>query len=260
MEERTGGRMTMKLRCSVALSVLASVFLSSALSAAEIKVLASGATKEVIDGVLPGFEKTTGHKVAITFAGTANIKKRIAAGEMYDLIIVGGPVIDAFIQQGKITPGSRIDLMKSGVGVAVRAGAPKPNIGSSEALKKTLLSAKSIGYSSGPSGDYVVSMIGRMGIADQVKSKMKQVPSGTRISTMIESGEAEIGFQQVSELIHEKGINYLGPLPAEIQKITVFSAGLDTGAKQAEAAKALVKALTNSDAATVIKADGMEPG
>lgn len=150
--------------------------------------------------------------------------------------------------------------MKSGVGVAVRAGASKPDVGSSEALKKTLLAAKSIGYSSGPSGDHVVNLVERMGIADQVKSKMKQVPSGSRISTMIESGEAEIGFQQTSELIHEKGIDYLGPLPSELQKITVFSAGVHTGAKEPEAAKALVKALTAPNAAPVIKAHGMEPG
>jgi len=236
------------------------LFVSFAANAAEVKVLASGATKEVIDELLPAFEKSSGNKVTIAFTGTANIKKRIAAGEAYDLIIAGGPVIDAFIQQGKITAGSRADLMKSGVGAAIRAGASKPDIGSSDALKKTLLSAKSIGYSSGPSGDYVVSLVEHMGIADQIKPKMKQVPSGTRISTMINSGDAEIGFQQISELIHEKGIDYLGPLPSEVQKITVFSAGLQTGAKELEASKALVKALKSPEATTVIKAHGMEPG
>jgi molybdate transport system substrate-binding protein len=127
-------------------------------------------------------------------------------------------------------------------------------------LKRTLLAAKSIGYSSGPSGDYVITLVQRMGIADQVKPKMKQVPSGARISTMIESGEVEIGFQQISELIREKGIDYLGPLPAEIQKIAVFSAGLRTDAKEPALAKALVKALRSPDAAAVIRAHGMEPG
>ncbi|WFU18614.1 substrate-binding domain-containing protein [Bradyrhizobium sp. CB3481] len=248
----------MKSRFIVATAV--GLLVSGAASAAEIKVLASGATKEIINEILPAFEKDSGHKVAITFTGTANIKKRIAAEETYDLVIVGAPVIDAFAQQGKIASGTRTDLMKSGVGVAVRAGASKPDVGSSEALKKTLLAAKSIGYSSGPSGDHVVNLVERMGIADQVKSKMKQVPSGSRISTMIESGEVEIGFQQISELIHEKEIDYLGPLPSELQKITVFSAGLSTGAKEPEAAKALVKALTAPNAATVIKAHGMEPG
>jgi molybdate transport system substrate-binding protein len=236
------------------------LFISGAASAAEIKVIASGATKEIINEILPAFEKNSGHKVAIEFTGTANIKKRIAAGETYDLVIVGAPEMDAFAQQGKIASGTRTDLMKSGVGVAVRSGASKPDIGSSEALKKTLLAAKSIGYSSGPSGDHMVNLVERMGIADQVKPKMKQVPSGSRISTMIESGEAEIGFQQISELIHENGIDYIGPLPSEVQKITVYAAGLHTGAREPEAAKALVKALAAPDAATLIKAHGMEPG
>jgi molybdate transport system substrate-binding protein len=240
-------------------AVALSLFVSATASAAEIKVLASGATKEVIDEVIPEFEKASGHKVTIIFTGAAKIKERIAAGEVYDVVIVGGPVVDAFIQQGRVVPGSRTDLMKSGVGVAGRAGGAKPDIRSSEALKRTVLAAKSIGYSSGPSGDYVITLVQRMGIADQVKPKMKQVPSGARISTVIESGEVEIGFQQISELIHEKGINYLGPLPAEIQKITVFSAGLHTDANE-QAAKALVKALRSPDAATVIKAHGMEPG
>lgn len=114
----------------------ASLFQFNIAGAAEITVLASGATKEVIIELLPQFEKSSGYKVAMTWTGTANIKKRIAAGEVYDLVIVGGPVIDAFSQQGKVVPGSRVDLMKSGVGVAVRPGAPKPDIGSSEALKK----------------------------------------------------------------------------------------------------------------------------
>ena len=236
------------------------LFISGAASAAEIKVIASGATKEIINEILPTFEKNSGHKVAIEFTGTANIKKRIAAGETYDLVIVGAPEIDAFAQQGKIASGTRTDLMKSGVGVAVRSGASKPDIGSSEALKKTLLAAKSIGYSSGPSGDHMVNLVERMGIADQVKPKMKQVPSGSRISTMIESGEAEIGFQQISELIHENGIDYIGPLPSEVQKITVYAAGLHTGAREPEAAKALVKALAAPDAATLVKAHGMVPG
>lgn len=248
----------MKFKFLVATS--ASLFLSYAASAAEIKVLAAGATKEVYLDLVPQFEKNSGHKVLATWSGTADIMKRMAAGEVYDVVIVGAPEIDAFIQQGKMVAGSRIDLMKSGVGVAVRAGAPKPNISSSAALKQAVLAAKSIGYSTGPSGVYVMSLFERMGIADQVKSKLKQTPSGVRIGTIITSGEAEIGFQQVSELIHEPGVDYLGPLPADVQKITVYSAGIPSGAKQPEAAKELVKALTGPVAAPVIKKYGMEPG
>ena len=238
----------------------ASIILCGVASAAEIKVLASGATKEAYVELVPEFEKSSGHKVVTTWTGSANIKKQIAAGEVYDLVIVPGPVIDGFIKQGKVVPGSRVDLMKSGIGVGVRAGAPKPDINSSEGLKMTVLAAKSIGYSTGPSGVYVVSLFERMGIGDQVKPKLKQVPSGVRIGTFITSGEAEIGFQQISELIHAPGVDYLGPLPPDVQKITVFSAGIHSGAKQPEAAKGLIKILTSPAAASVIKKHGMEPG
>jgi molybdate transport system substrate-binding protein len=248
------------MKLELVITAAASLFLSSIASAAEITVLAAGPAKEVFAEVVPQFEKSSGHRVLTTWSGSANIRKRIADGEVYDLVIVGAPEIDGFIQQGKVMPGSRTDLMKSGVGMAVRAGAPKPNIGSSEELKKTLLAAKSIGYSSGPSGDHIVRLIERMGIADQVKPKLRQVPSGTRIGTIIVSGEAEIGFQQISELIHEPGLDYVGPLPSDMQKTTVYAAGIHTGAKKPEAAKALVRSLTAPDAATVIKQHGMEPG
>ena len=248
----------MNFRFLVAAAV--SLFLPYAASAAEITVLAVGATKEAYVELIPEFEKSSGHKVVTTWTGSANIKKQIEAGEVYDLVIVGGPEIDTFIQQGKIVLGSRVDLMKSGVGVGVRAGAPKPDISSIEALKKTALAAKSIGYSTGPSGIHMLALFDRMGIADQVKSKLKQVPSGVRIGTFITSGEAEIGFQQISELIHAPGVDYLGPLPPDEQKITVYSVGIHSGAKQPEAAKGLVKVLASPAAASVIKKYGMEPG
>ena len=238
----------------------ASLLLSSMASAADIKVLAAGATEEIFAELVPQFEKSSGHKVVTTFTGTASIKKQISAGEVYDLVIVGGPEIDAFIQQGKIVPGSRTDLVKSGVGVAVRAGSPKPDISSSEALKMTLLAAKSVGISTGPSGVHMASLFERMGISDQIQPKLKQTTSGVRIGSIIASGEAEIGFQQISELIHSPGLDYIGPLPSEAQKITVYSAGIHSGAKQQEAAKALVKSLSAPAAAVVIKKYGMEPG
>lgn len=241
------------------LLVAAGFLLSHVANAAEIKVLASGATKEVYLELIPQFEGETGHKTVTTWSGTADIKKRIADGEVYDVVIASAPDIDSFIQQGKIVGGSRTDLMKSGIGVAIRAGAPKPDISSSEALKGTLLAAKTIGYSTGPSGVYILALLDRMGIADQVKSKLKQTPSGVRIGTIIASGEAEIGFQQVSELIHEPGIDYLGPLPSEVQNVTVFSAGIHSVASQPEAAKKLVKILTGPTAATVIRKHGMDP-
>ena len=244
----------------IAIGVLAMVALSGIGRAAEIEMLASGATKEALLELIPDFEKSSGHKVVATWTGSANIRKRIAAGEVYDLVVMGDKDIDSFIQQGRMVAGSRVDLMKSGVGVAVAAGAAKPDISSSEALKSAILAAKSVGYSTGPSGDHVVKMLERMGIADQVRAKLKQVPSGAAVGSIIKSGDAEIGFQQVSEFIHYPGITYVGPLPAAVQQVTVFSAGLHAGAKQPAAAKDLVRLFTSPTAATVIKFHGMEPG
>jgi molybdate transport system substrate-binding protein len=227
---------------------------------ADIKVLASNAIKEAYLELVPGFEKATEHKVATTWAGTNDILKRMQAGETYDLVIMAGPAIDDLIKQGKIVPGSRVDLVKSGVGVAVRAGAPKPDISSGDALKRALLAAKSIAYSSGPSGVYIAGLLQRMGIADELKPRIKQTQPGNPVGEVIARGEAEIGFQQISELLPIAGIDYIGPLPADIQHITVFSAGIHAGAKEAEAAKALVKFLTAPVAILVIKKKGLEPG
>ena len=235
------------------------LLLSGMANAAEIKVLSTQATEEAYRELVPQFEKTSGHKVATTFTGTLGAMKRLADGETYDLIIMSSSSIDELIKSGKIVRGSRVDFAKSGVGVAVRRGAPKPDISSTEALKKTLLAAKSIGYSTGPSGNYIVSLFEKMGISDQVKPKLKQTPTGVFVGSIIASGEVEIGFQQVSELMHFAGIDYLGPLPADVQYITVFSSGVHAGAKQEDAAKVLVKFITAPAAAAVIKKHGLEP-
>jgi len=150
-------------------------------------------------------------------------------------------------------------VAKSGTGLAVRKGAAKPDIGSADALKKTLLAAKSIGYSTGPSGVYMLSVFEKLGIAGEVKGKLKQTPSGVFVGTLIASGETEVGFQQISELVHFAGIDYVGPLPGELQRMTVFSAGIHAAAKQADAAKALVKFITAPAAAPIIRKHGLEP-
>jgi molybdate transport system substrate-binding protein len=173
---------------------------------------------------------------------------------------MSAPSIDEHIKDGKVMPGSRVDLAKSGVGVAVKAGAPKPDISTTEALKKALLAAKSIGYSTGPSGVYMIGLFQRLGIADEVKPKLKQTPTGVFVGSIIASGEAEIGFQQVSELSHFAGIDFIGPLPADIQRFTTFASGIMAGAKEADAAKALVKFITSPTAAAAYKKRGMEPG
>jgi molybdate transport system substrate-binding protein len=186
--------------------------------------------------------------------------KRLTGGEVFDLVVMAGPSIDELIKLGKIVPGSRVDLAKSGVGAAVRAGAPKPDISSGEALKRAMLAAKSIAYSTGPSGVYLAGLFQRMGIADEIKPKVKLAPPGMPVGEMIARGDAEIGFQQVSELLPVAGIDFIGPLSADVQQITVFAGGIHVAATQADAAKALVKFLTSPQAAPVLKKKGLEPG
>jgi len=205
------------------------------------------------------FEKASGYKVTTLFSGTLNVQKKLAAGEPYDLIIMAGEAIDEQIALGKAVAGSRVDLAESGIGLAVRKGAAKPDISSVDAFKKTLLNAKSIGYSSGTSGVYMPSVFDKLGIADQVKGKLKQTPSGVFVGTLIANGDAEVGFQQTSELVHFAGIDYVGPLPGDLQRMTMFSAVIHSGAKQADAARTLVKFLTAPAAAPVIRKHGLEP-
>jgi molybdate transport system substrate-binding protein len=228
-------------------------------SAAEINVISTQATQEAYLELVAQFEKASGHQVKSVFTGTLNVQKRLAAGEPYDLIIMAGPAIDEQIKLGKALAGSRVDIAQSGTGLAVRKGAAKPDISSADAFKKTLLTAKSIGYSTGPSGLYMLSVFERLGIADQVKGKLRQTPSGVFVGTLIANGEAEVGFQQISELVHFAGIDYVGPLPGELQRMTVFSAGIHANAKQADAARALVAFVTAPAAAPVIRKHGLEP-
>jgi molybdate transport system substrate-binding protein len=228
--------------------------------AAEVKVIASAAVKEIVLDLIPAFEKSSGHKVTTIWAGTEAITKRISGGEVVDIVLIAAPNIDKLISEGRLVARSRADVAKSGIGVAVRAGLPKPDISSGEAVKKAVLAAKSVAYSSGPSGFYLADLFKKMGIADQIKDKVKQTPSGVQVGEVVARGEADLGFQQISELLHVKGIDYLGPLPADIQHITVFSAGLHTAATAPDAAKALIKFLTAPEAGPIIRRSGMEPG
>jgi molybdate transport system substrate-binding protein len=250
----------MKSRIVTAFAVLLAGLGASMAGAVEITVLSTQATEQAYRELVPQFEKATGHTVKTTFTGTLDAKKRIAAGETFDLLLMSSPDIDAFIITKTLVRGSRVDLAKSGVGVGVKAGAPKPNIATTEAFKNTLLIAKSIGYSTGPSGVYVMDLFERLGVTDQVKPKLKQTPTGVFVGTIVASGEVEIGIQQVSEMSTYPGVDYVGALPADIQKITIFSSGIAAKGQQPEAAKALVKFLTAPEAAEAFKKRGMEPG
>jgi molybdate transport system substrate-binding protein len=226
----------------------------------EVKVLAANAVKEPILALAATFEKATGHKVTVSWSGTEGIAKRIMDGEVADVVVVGSASIDRLIQAGKLVPGGQARFAKVGVGVAVRAGLPKPDISSADSVRKAVLDAQSVAYSSGPSGQYIAEMFTRLGIAEQVKDKLKLPPSNVLVGEVLARGEADLGFQQISDLLNVRGIDYLGPLPSEIQNITVYSAGLHSAAPAPDAAKALMKSLTAPEAGTTIKKSGMEPG
>jgi molybdate transport system substrate-binding protein len=241
------------------LMVAAAALLSGVVSAAEIKVLSTQATEQSCRELVPQFEKATGHKVTTIFTGTLDADKRVAASEQHDLLIMSQSSIDAHVKGGKVVQGSRVDLARSGVALGVKAGASKPDISSVDALKRTILNAKSIGYSTGPSGNYIVTLFERLGVLDEVKPKMKQTATGVFVGSIIASGEVEIGFQQVSELSQYEGVDYVGPLPAEVQNYTTFSSGILSNAKEAEAARALVRFITSPQAGAVYRKRGMEP-
>jgi len=191
------------------------------------------------------------------------IRKRIEAGEEADVVIVanvlGRSLAEELTKQGKIA-GAPVIFAKSGVGVAVRAGAPEPDISSADALKTSLLQAKTITYSAGASGVYIASMLQKLGIYDQVKAKAVAVKPSEPVGEVVARGDAEIGFHQVSELLPVKGIRYLGPLPADIQNITVYSGGIHSGTKAEAAAKALVAFLSTPSAMQSLGKHGLEPG
>jgi molybdate transport system substrate-binding protein len=236
----------------------ASAMLAGMAYAAEIKVIGSPGVREISTRLVPEFEKATGHKVSIVWDGVNNVAKRVSAGETADLVFLPAAEIDQLIKEGRLVADSRVDLAKSGIGVAIRAGAPKIDASSSDGIRKALLAAKTIAYSAGPSGVHMAALIQKWGIADQIK--IAPVPTGMPVGEVVARGDAEIGFQQVSELLPVKGIDYLGPLPADIQEVTVFSAALHKAAGPTDAARALLKFLTAPAAVPVIKKAGMEPG
>lgn len=226
----------------------------------DITVIASTGMSTLFKQMIPAFERSSGHKVVISYDTSNIILGRINAGETGDMVVLTGPVIDNLTQQGKLVAGSRVDLAKSGVGVAVRSGAAKPDISSVEAFKHTLLAAQSIAYTAtGASGIYFAGVTEKLGIGAQIKAKAK-TPSGGHVAELVAKGEAELAVQMISELRGVPGADYVGPLPGDLQMFTVFSAGLFPGAKQAEAAQALIRFLTTPEAARVYQSNGMEPG
>ncbi len=202
------------------------------------------------------FEAATGHKVAVTYGLAAVLKTSVLDGARADVLILTGPAIDDLVKAGKVVAGTRIDVARSGVGVGVKAGAPRPDIGTPEALKNSLLAAKSIGYSrEGASGVAFARAVERLGLAEQVKAKYKD--TGTKAGEMVAAGDIELAAAQIPELLAVPGVDVIGPLPAELQTVTIFSVGLATEASDAAAAEALIEFLAGPRATPVYKAKGL---
>ena len=228
------------------------------LHAAEIRVMLSGAFREAYLELVPPFERATGHKVTPLWMPTVEIMRRLKQGDVADVVILSAPPIAELTEAGVIAPGSSVNLATCGVGVAVKAGAPRPDLSSGEALKRAVLAAISIVYSHGPSGIYLERLFERMGIADEIRHKVRRV-QGQPSGAVVAEGEAELGFQQVCELLPVPGIDFVGPLPPDIQEITTFTAGVHAKSREPEAAKALLAFFTSAEAAPVIRSKGMEP-
>lgn len=224
-----------------------------------MKVLCTNGVKAVTAELIPSVERAIGRSVEVDYASTNMLMEKIAGGETGDLAVLSAEAIDGLIEKGVVQKGSRVDLAKSFIGVAIRAGASAPDISTVDALKMTLLNAKSVLYSkTGISGVYTPQMFEKLGIATLIAAKSRNPSSGT-VGEALARGEAEIALQQISELLPVPGVKVVGPLPAAVQLVTVFSAGVFAAAAEPRAARMLVEQLTTNAARPLYTARGLEP-
>lgn len=224
-----------------------------------IKVMTSLATKDFLAEFLVQYEASTGQALAYENTGGVEIARRARAGEVFDVVILASGVIDALQAEGKLSAGSKVYVVKSSATVAVPAGAPWPDIGTEEALKRAILAAPSVCYSTGPSGVYLEKLFAQWGIAEAIKAKLVVAPPGVPVGSLLAAGRAALGFQQLSELIHIAGIEVVGPLPPPIGLITTFAAGISPTCTQVEATRKLLAAMAAPAATAAKRKHGLEP-
>jgi molybdate transport system substrate-binding protein len=245
---------------AVAMTIAGMLLAGPCASAAELKVLTTGAMRPVVMALVPQFE-SQGHKVTVDNDTAGRLVKRIEDGEAFDVAIITPRAIDDLIAKGKFAAGSRTNLARVGVGVVVKDGAPKPDIGNVEAFKQALLAAKSVASidpaSGGSGGIYVAGLLDRLGLADAIKPKLK-LKNGGHVADLVASGEAELAVGQISELILVKGVTLVGPLPAEIQNFTIYAGGVSAAAKEADVAKAFIGLLSGPAASAVLREKGLD--
>jgi molybdate transport system substrate-binding protein len=256
-------RLSVNLR-ALALGLVGAILLSATAGAAEVRVMISGGLTAAYKALVPEFERSTGHKVLTAYGpsmGTTTnaIPVRLERGEPADVLIMVGYALEELGKKGKVTSGTSVDLVRSPIGVAVKSGTPKPDISTADAVKRTLLAAKTIAYSDSASGVYVsTEMFDKLGIKEAMQGKARKIPA-TPVGEIVAHGDAEIGFQQMSELKPVEGIDIIGPLPDELQKITVFSAGIASVSKEPDAGKALINFLASPAARGELVNSGMDP-
>lgn len=217
------------------------------------------ATRLLLVELLADFTQRTGQPVHMESVGGVDAAKRVQAGEAFDVVVLASDAIAKLEAAGHLRAGSRVDLVRSGVAVAVRAGAHQPDISSEEAVRAAVLAARSISYSTGPSGVALAKLFERWGIADQIQSRIVQAPPGVPVGALVARGEVELGFQQLSELLNLEGITVLGPLPPAIQVTTIFSAGITTASTQLDAVRTLLEYMNSPQALEAKRHQGMDP-
>lgn len=227
--------------------------------ASPLTIISSMATRQLLADLVAEFRKTSAQEVRVESVGGVDAAKRVLAGEAFDIVALASNAIAQLTDAGRIVPGSQVDVVQSGVAIAVCAGAPRPDIGSEAAVKQAVLNAKHLSYSTGPSGVQLARLFERWGIADQIRDRIVQAPPGVPVGQLVADGQVELGFQQLSEMMNLPGIDVLGPLPPEIQIITTFSAGLSVTSTQPDAARALLAFLVAPAVADIKQRNGMAP-
>lgn len=227
--------------------------------ASEISIISSMATRQLLADLGRVWQQRSPVSLHIESVGGVDAARRVRAGEPFDLVVLAANAIDQLIDDGHLRAGSRVDLVHSGVAVAVRKGAPHPDIGSADALRSAILCAASIGYSTGPSGVQLGKLFERWGITGQIASRIVQAPPGVPVGSLVAEGEIELGFQQLSELMGLPGVDVIGPLPDEIQIVTTFSAGIPNATRDGDAARALLDFLSSPDNNQIKRDNGMQP-
>lgn len=224
----------------------------------KLHILSGGAMRSLLLEAVPLFERASGTKADVRFALTSTLTKEIEAGVAFDIALLPRPELDALVRHGSVAAGTQTDIARSTVGLCVRADAPKPDISTVAALKRTLLEAKSIGYSDGPSGAYIADLLERLGIGAEMKPKTRL--TSAPVAELVAAGEAEVGMQQIVAILPVKGADLVGPLPGELQNIIIYAAGVSAQAVDAGAGRAFIAFMTTPQVSAIIRAKGMEPG